>query len=196
MTKAPDYSEFTKNQGPTGEDLANLSALVDEMVEAERRVAEAEERLKEEQNRLKTLRDHDIPTLMENAGIAEGSRIVTASGYQVELARNIQAGIAKARQEEAFEWLERNGHGGLIKRNVVVGFGRGQDEEAERLRKLLEEGEFENVRDDQSVHYQTLRGFVRERLEQESAEDFEGTPLPRDLFGVVELRSARVKPAK
>lgn len=196
MSTTPDYSAFTKHAGPSGEDLANLSALVDEMVAAERRVAEAEEKLKEEQNRLKTLRDHDIPGLMERAGIAEGSKIVTASGYEVTLQSNVQAGIAKADQDAAFKWLEDNGHGGLIKRAVTVGFGKGQDEDVERLHALLKEGDFENVKDDASVHYQTLRAFCKERIEAEEQPDFDGTPLPRALFGVVELKSAKVKPAK
>lgn len=50
-----EYSEFTKQSSPS-----IFSAIIEEMAEAERRVAEAKEKLKEEQNHLKTLRSATV----------------------------------------------------------------------------------------------------------------------------------------
>ena len=58
--------------------------------------------------------------------------------------------------EEAFGWLRQNGHGDLIKNNVMITFQRKQDNEAKSLvAELREKGH--NVKQAEKVEPMTLK---------------------------------------
>jgi hypothetical protein len=78
--------------------------------------------------------------------------------------------------DDAFTWLRENGHGDLIKNNVMLTFGRNQDNEAKSLiAELREKGH--NVKQAEKVEPMTLKAFVKEQIQG-------GKNVPADLFGV------------
>jgi hypothetical protein len=77
-------------------------------------------------------------------------------------------------QEEAFKWLRENGRGDVIKNDITVTFGRGEDNKAMAYATLAKGQGFEPVQK-VGVHPQTLKGVVRECVES-------GIDMPEDYF--------------
>lgn len=173
------YEEFQEQ--PSGNDLAALSRLTDSLAQAEDVVAQLEAKLEAARAQVTDLAERQIPELMDNLGMRS---FVTSSGHKVEVRKTIRASIPAANKDAAYDWLDKNGHGGLIKRNINVAFNREQEQEARELQGILSE-QFENVRTDRKVEPSTLRAFIGEQLEA-------GAEVPLDLFGAWEQRVARV----
>lgn len=124
-----------------------------------------------------------LPELMEKLGL---SQFTTTSGIKVKVATSYYADIPEARKSEAHRWLERNGQGGLIKRNMEVSFGKGENEEAAAFKDLLAHTAFsDRLTEKEAVHPSTLRGWVREMLEA-------GKDVPMELFGVGRRQSVKI----
>ena len=58
------------------------------------------------------------------------SSLKLADGSSVEVKPIYGASIPIAKREEAFNWLRQNGLGDLIKNEVIVSFGRNEDDKA------------------------------------------------------------------
>lgn len=165
-------------------DLRRLVAMAELLVAKQSEYLAAEKALGEMKVDLLRLEREDIPTLMAELGVTD---ITLNNGKKLFLKEDVDARITEANKAEAFRWLINNGFGGLIKTMVAVQFGRGEHDEASRAAQTLRE-EFADrqVMLDESVHYQTLKAFVRERMEK-------GEALPADLFGVYPFTKAVVK---
>lgn len=171
--------------GPTESDLAELSRLVGDMVAAEDEVARLEAQLDSASKRLETISRREIPDLMDRAGT---SLYRTKDGMRVEVQRKVRASIPAATRDQAHDWLDDNGHGGLLKRTVEVAFSRQQEPDARALLDRLAET-YENVRVQKKVEPSTLTAWVKERLGL-------GEPVPDELFSVYPFAEARVERPK
>ncbi len=151
-------------------DLARLSKLADDLKAAQAEVARIESTLKAAQKRVQDLEEIQIPELMEGLGI-ESFR--TSSGFEIEIAKNVHVSITNENKPAAFRWLDEHGHGGMIKRSVVVAFNRDQEDDAKALQDDLAK-KFPGVRQDLNVHPSTLKAWATRRLE-------EGEELPESI---------------
>ena len=97
-------------------------------------------------------------------------------GSTVEVKQLVQASITEANRETAYKWLRDNGHGDLIKNQVTVAFGRGEDNVAENFINDAKSLGLEPAQK-MKVEPQTLKVFVREKLE-------EGVEVPEDVFSI------------
>jgi hypothetical protein len=115
---------------------------------------------------------------------------------------NIAVDWEPQRREEAFKWLEENGHGDLVKVNVMFSFRKEQLADARWLQtavKLIQAAqaecgiETENTIPDPTmkmeVHYGTLTAFVREQVEC-------GAELPLEKLGATVGQIVKIKPRK
>ena len=166
---------------PSEDGLAKLSQLAVELNAAELEAARIGDELKKANERIKDLAERDIPELMDSLGMAE---FRTTAGFKIKVTKTIRASIPEAQKDAAMAWLDDNGHGGLIKRSIVVAFDRGDIEKAKKLQEQLEK-KFENVRSDTKVEPSTLRAFIGEQLEK-------GENIPLPLFGAWEQRIAKI----
>jgi hypothetical protein len=178
VSSTDDYSQFA--EPIANEQMALISNLVNEQLQAEADVANAEAALARAQARLKDVAEVRLPTAMEEAGLEE---LKTPTGLKVSIKEDVRAAITKDNEQSAHQWLRDNGNAGLIKREVKVPFGRGQDALAEKLYEELAE-KFEGVTDKASVNVQTLGAFVREQLK-------EGRVLPESI-SVYRQRVAKI----
>ena len=78
--------------------------------------------------------------------------------------------------ELAYNWLRENGLGDIIKNEVAVQFGKGEDNKAEQLLSLAEQEGYEPTQK-QKVEPMTLKALFRERVEA-------GLDMPSQLFNV------------
>lgn len=166
------YAQYADSTATSENALAELSRLADEQAQAAAQVADLEAQLDKARDRFRDISERIIPEKMDELGMEE---FKTRTGLKIKIKEAIRASIPKARQGEAFRWLRDNGYAGLIKRNVAIKFGKGEDETAEELAKQLSE-KFE-VEDNTSVHPSTLKAFVNEQLSN-------GVEIPMELFGV------------
>ena len=173
------YEAF--NEAPVSADLAGLSRLAEELAKAQAAETEAAENLDRIKARIVDLAERQIPELMDNLGVEQ---FRTTSGFEITVRKTIRASVPASRRDEAMQWLDDHGHGGIIKRNITVGFNRDQEGDASVLQDELSD-RFENVKADRKVEPSTLRAFIADQLEA-------GAAVPLDLFGAWEQRVARV----
>lgn len=174
------YDEMQEEQSQG--DLAQLSRLAEELRQAELEVLAAEEHLERRKAHMRSLAEHDIPLLMAECGM---ELFRTYSGLKIEISKVYGASIPEGLREQAFDWLESHGHGGMIKHNITVVFPRDQQAAAEKLAKEMTE-KFENVKDESKVESSTLRAWVKRQIESAVPE------FPRTLFGASEIHRAKV----
>ena len=126
----------------------------------------------------KTLSDKvlKLKDLEDEIANAEESinKLKLKDGESVEVKPFYSASIVPEVQEQAFTWLRNNGLGDIIKNDITVTFGRGEDNKAAQYAVLARGQGFEPVQK-VGVHAQTLKAVVRERIES-------GQDMPSDLF--------------
>lgn len=168
--------------------IARVSEIAQAQFAAAVHVAELEDELKKAKQNLDLISTVDLPEAMREAGL---EKFTTTDGLEIAVKPDVKCGIPAPRREEAYEWLVQNGFGGLIKSDIDVMFDREQRKKAEKLAEQLRSKGYE-VTFNQSVHAQTLKAFVKERM-ADTESDIE---FPLDLFGAFPYTVATVKPTK
>jgi hypothetical protein len=148
-----------------------LSDKVIELKNLEDEITNAEESISKLKEKARILSQVEIPLMMHEMHI---TKLKLKDGESVEIKPFYSASIVPEVQEQAFEWLRNNGLGDIIKNEITVTFGRGEDNKAANYAVLARGQGFEPVQKI-NVHAQTLKAVVRERLEA-------GQEMPSDLF--------------
>ena len=112
-----------------------------------------------------------IPNLLAEQGLAS---LKLADGSSVDIKKSYNCTIKKDQLESAFEWLRNNGLGDIIKNEVAVQFGKGEDNKAEQLLGLAVREGYEPSQK-QKVEPMTLKALFRERVEA-------GLDMPSQFF--------------
>jgi len=156
-------------------DDTSLKALADkcQLLElAEKKVAELEDQLKERKEAARKLSEEEIPQFLAEKGL---SSITLTNGTEVKISEEVRPGVKVADRAFCYAWLRDNGYGDLIKNNISVSFGMGEDSQALKLKSAIHHlGMVGTEKED--VHYQTMKAFVTEQHKK-------GVSLP-DEFGV------------
>jgi len=148
-----------------------LSDKVLKLKDLEDEIANAEESINKLKEQARILSQFEIPAMMQEMHI---TKLKLKDGESVEVKPFYSASITPENQEKAFEWLRNNGLGDIIKNDITVTFGRGEDNKAAEYAVLARGQGFEPVQK-VGVHAQTLKAVVRERLES-------GQEMPSDIF--------------
>jgi hypothetical protein len=172
MTKLQEM--FIKDSPESISEVDNIKVLSDEVLKMqtlEDDIENDEKKLKEKKEKLRQISGETIPTLMSEMSLTElklmdGSKVLVKPFYG--------ARITPETQEAAFNWLRENGLGDIIKNDVTVTFGRGEDNKAMAYATLAKGQGYEPVQKI-GVHSSTLKAVVRERTES-------GQDMPADLF--------------
>lgn len=162
-------------------DLEKLSELSRALIAAQQEVdlAELELSLKKEQARV--LREETIPAFMQELGL---EKIVLSDGSALSIKQDVYASIPAAGKPAAYQWLQDNGFGGLIKTELVVNFTKEETDAAvELFKKMSADGM--SVELGQDVHAQTLKAFLREQIAN-------AAELPLDLFGARPIWTTKI----
>ena len=176
-----DY-EQDRVQSVTQADAAeSLSSKVIELKNLEDEIANAEKSVSKLKEQAKQLSQFDIPAMMEEMHI---TKLKLKDGESVEIKKIYGASIPQEHQEAAFTWLRNNDLGDIIKNDITVTFGRGEDNKAAEYASLAQGQGYEPVQKI-GVHPQTLKAVVRERLES-------GREMPSDLFKTYAGNSTKI----
>ena len=172
MTKMAINFEEDSFQEVTDTSLKALAEKCKSLENVEGIIERTEEALKKYKEQARILSEEDIPQFLAEKGLQS---VTLDNGTEVKVFEDIKPGVLVKNREYVYGWLRDQGHGDLIKNNVAVTFGMGEDAEAAKLKTAIQDlGMACTVKED--VHYQTMKAFVSEQHKK-------GVSLP-DEFGV------------
>ena len=154
-------------------EIKSLSEQVLKLRDLEAEVKAQEEKIKQPQKEIARISEDVIPTMLSEMGL---SQLKLADGSSVDVKPFYSASISVANREKAYKWLRDNGLGDIIKNDVVVSFGRHEDNKAVDYANLAKSQGFEPTQK-LKVEPMTLKALVRERIEA-------GKEMPMDIFNV------------
>ena len=167
------------------ENIKSLSNEVQKMESLVKEIESIEENLKKKKKDLDVISAEVIPTMMSEMGL---SQLKLMDGSQIDVKPFYNATITIANRESAFNWLRQNGLGDIIKNEMVVSFGRGEDNKAAEYAELAKSQGLQPAQK-LKVEPMTLKALVRERLEA-------GKEMPTEIFSVFVGNKTTIKRKK
>ena len=165
---------FEKDRIDSVTQIDSTKTLSDEVIKLrnlEEQIAASEDHTKTLKEKARALSQGVIPEMMKEMNV---TKLKLKDGASIEVTNFYSARITPDKQELAFNWLRENGLGDIIKNDVTVTFGRGEDNKAMAYATLAKGQGYEPIQKI-GVHAQTLKAVVRERTES-------GQEMPADLF--------------
>ena len=162
-------------------DIKTLSSLVKDLDQLTIDINEKEEELKSLKLQKHKMSTEQIPAMMDEMGVQR----LDVENLSVSLKPLINASIPPTRREEAYQWLRENDLDDIIKNDVIMSFGKGEDNMAGDIMYQLEQRGMHPEKKTH-IHSMTLKAFIRERVEK-------GLPIDLDLFGAYVARIADIK---
>lgn len=178
--------------------LEAANRLVARMRDLEQEIASLDERRDELAAHLFTIRTKTLVDLMSSVGLKKIA--IEASGnapaYEATLRPYYKASIPadwpEEKQAAAFDWLDKNGDGDLVKHTFTIALDREDFEDAEAVRTAMNvlEIPFEERR---AVHHATLTAWLKEQIGEKKR-----TGIPLDVLGasvgqLVDVKALKTK---
>lgn len=179
--------EAAKLQQAPKDKLTALQELGIKLQEQLKKVAKISGELEAANKELYKMQLITIPDAMAEVGM-KSFKLEDGTTFEVE--PFYSASIKEENRDKAHEWLEVNGHGGLIKNELTIDLGRGEgtDELVQEFRKIADEKEVQLSRK-KSVHASTLKAWVKEMATKNQLP-------PLDIFGIFIGKKADVQTDK
>ena len=152
-------------------DIQQLSGYCLELQALEDDISSKEEELKKQKEKADKIASEIIPNMLAEQGL---SSLKLADGSAVEVGKSYSCTVKKNNLESAYQWLRDNGLADIIKNEVFVTFGKGEDNKAEQLLDLAAQEGFE-PQQKSKVEPMTLKALYRERIEA-------GLDMPSEFF--------------
>ena len=165
--------------------VENLSALVLELQKLEDEIKDKEDRLKSTKEKADQLSQVAIPEIMEALKM---KTMKLTDGSAIEIKEIYSATIPTDKKEGAYNWLRENDLGDLIKNEVTVSFGRGEDNKASEYADLAKGNGFEPTQK-LKVEPMTLKALFRERSENNEE-------LPSEHFNLFKGNKTKITRSK
>ena len=183
--KMPDFEADQQDVLDKSNNLKLLSNEVQKMESISTEIQDMEDKLKKRKKDLDLISGEIIPTMMSEMGL---SQLKLMDGSQIDVKPFYNATITQANKEAAYNWLRTNGLGDIIKNEVIVSCGRGEDNKAADYAELAK-GQGLQPTQKLKVEPMTLKALVRERIEA-------GKPMPTEIFSVFVGNKTTIKRKK
>jgi hypothetical protein len=154
-------------------EITTIALECQKLKNIEDEISRTEEKLKDLKTTADDIGSRVIPELLAEQGL---SSIKLSDGSSVTVKREYRCTLPKEddRRELAYKWLRDQNLGDIIKNNVSVTFGRGEDNKAQQLLDLAASNGF-NPQQKSDVAWNTLTALFQERVES-------GLDMPSDVF--------------
>ena len=139
VIKMPDFEADQQDAMKKTDNIQSLADQVERLETLQKEVNFVEEQLKQKKKNLEHLSGEVIPTMMSEMGL---SHLKLMDGSSVDVKPYYSANISIANKEAAFNWLRNNGLGDIIKNEILVSFGRNEDNKAADYAALATERGF------------------------------------------------------
>src|SRR6056300_719421 len=166
-------------------DVNELSEAIEQFKSVGAQILAAEIKLKELKDQEKYISEHVIPDIMEKQNL---KTLKLKDGSELSIGKKFYASFKAEKKEEGIQWLRDNGLGDIVKNNITVTFGQGEDNKAVKYAGLAREQGFEPTQDEK-VHSASLSVVMKEIKDK-------GQDIPSDLFSSYEKNSTSVTTKK
>jgi hypothetical protein len=163
-------------------DAQELTEALEQFKSVGAQVKAAEIKLKELKEQEKYISEHTIPNIMEKMNL---STLKLKDGSELAVKKVYSATIKADKKAEAIQWLRDNGLGDIVKNNISVAFGQGEENKAMAYATLAKESGYEPSQTEK-VEPQTLRVTMEDWKNK-------GNDVPQDLFWTFEGNRTKVK---
>lgn len=165
--------------------LKTVAEIAREVGEKEKKISNLEQELKDRKKDLLKLTDEELPNILNELGLTS---FKLEDGSSISVKQTYGASIKVENRPAAYQWLRDNGYDDIIKNQIICVFARGEDEKANSFKETAEkEGYIPQQKTE--IHPQTLRAFVKERVEN-------GDEFPMELLGVYIGQRAMIRRGK
>ena len=165
--------------------VENLSDLVIKLQKLEDEIKEDEERIKLKKQNADQISNIAIPEIMDSLKM---KTMKLADGSAIEVKEIYSATIPIDKKEGAYNWLREHDLGDLIKNEITVSFGRGEDNKASEYADLAKGNGFEPTQK-LKVEPMTLKALFRERSENNEE-------LPSEHFNLFKGNKTKITRSK
>ena len=152
-------------------DPEKLSTEVEKLKSIQSEIKSLEDRAKDLKNDEKHFSCIVIPKLMEDMNLKS---LKLRDGSELTIKDIYGATIKADKKAEAHQWLRDQGLGDIVKNNIIVSFGQGEDNKAVAYATLARSEGYEPIQEEK-VHPQTLKVVMKEWKDK-------GREVPSELF--------------
>ena len=166
--------EYIDNTTPSDESLQSIAKLAREFVAADVHIRSLKMELEKVEKYYEEISTVKLPDAMNAIGMAE---FKLSNGYTLSVIPVFNVRLPKNKIDAADEWLDNNGHSGMIKRVLQVAINNEiPSDVVEKLKIEIEEQGFE-YEEVKNVHWATIQSWANEMKT-------EGEIIPEEIFTV------------
>ena len=155
-------------------DLNSISKLGIAYVTTRNEIIKLKTQLELREKQFKHLSEVVIPETLQKVNMKSFS---LTNGFKLEVKPVVMVTLPKDKADEADQWLDENGHSGMVKHHLDIHLPKGTSPDViAQLKQNIEASGYE-CSENKSIHYQTLLKWGREM-------DEEGEIIPEEIFTV------------
>ena len=163
-------------------DPSELSEAIEKLKSIGAQVSEAESKLKELKEQEKYINNFTIPEIMNKLNL---STVKLKDGSELSIKKVYSATIKADKKAEAIQWLRNNGLGDIVKNEITVNFGQGEENKAVAYVPLAK-GQGYEPSQKEAVHPSTLKVTMEDWKSK-------GNDVPEDLFWTFDGNQTKIK---
>ena len=166
-------------------DPDKLSTEVEKLRSIQNEILSHEDKIKDLKQDEKHFSCVVIPKLMEDMNL---SSLKLKDGSELTVKKIYSASMKADKKAEAIHWLRDNGLGDIVKNNITVSFGQGEDNKAVDYAGLARSNGYEPIQEEK-VHPSTLKVVMKEWKDK-------GQEVPEELFNTFDGNQTYLKNKK
>ena len=166
-------------------DVNELSEAIEQFKSVGAQILAAEIKLKELKEQEKYISEHVIPDIMEKQNL---KTLKLKDGSELSVGKKFYASFRAEKKEEGIQWLRDNGLGDIVKNEITVNFGQGEENKAAEYANLAKESGYEPSQKE-AVHAMTLKVTMEDWKNK-------GNDVPEDLFWTFDGNQTKIKNKK
>ena len=163
-------------------DPTELSEAIEKLKSVSAQITESESKLKELKDQEKYINNFTIPEIMNKMNL---STVKLKDGSELSIKKVYSATIKADKKAEAIQWLRNNGLGDIVKNEITVNFGQGEENKAMAYANLAR-GQGYEPSQKEAVHAMTLKVTMEDWKNK-------GNEVPEDLFWTFDGNQTKIK---
>jgi|TARA_R110000787_G_scaffold109081_5_gene217645 hypothetical protein len=166
-------------------DPTKLSEEIEKLNSITAQISNVEASLKELKEQEKQLNNFTIPEIMEKMNL---STLKLKDGSELSVKKIYSATMKADKKAQAIQWLRNNGLGDIVKNEITVNFGQGEENKAAEYATLAK-GQGYEPSQKEAVHAMTLKVTMEDWKNK-------GNEVPEDLFWTFDGNQTKIKNKK
>ena len=166
-------------------DPTELSEVIEQYKSVAAQILAVESKLKELKEQEKYISNFSIPEIMNKMNL---STVKLKDGSELSVKKVYSATMKADKKPQAIQWLRDNGLGDIVKNEITVNFGQGEENKAMAYATLARGQGYEPAQKE-AVHAMTLKVTMEDWKNK-------GNEVPEDLFWTFDGNQTKIKNKK